>query len=876
MKAAQQSFREAMDNIPPSLKDGDLMKEFVEGINKIKNPKAHKRGEKFIDLIKGLVEYSSGKRWDDLSWAWRFGHYIKIMGLPCFVLFIIEETYQVAGFTTMASREMAKGFMGQTMAQRQDVIDNYQGVVNWQKLIFAAALPVNAIASILCWFMSPAYVLYTISFHKNVEQNQWHVDQLQLGMDVTTGFGNVKLPIRANMHGVQIMVDMMTQNALAGPYVTQYPTLLREDTQQYSIKGWKKGYIQKDPVFITATAANIIPYGEPLSEVEVILIPESQLMTDKPIDIPTGTGYQGINYDDIPVCWGGNCPDDEWWGGYGDINCKTTGGGAEIWLISAAGVRKYAGKTNAIVESIPVGDYIVEFIKEGWRCTDCPNCRVPVHVGVTPVNAWCTMAEITAFEPVAKLIVKPSTYANTGEELSFGAEGSEPGTGASFKSFVFDFGDGTLSATITSLAIPEPQKHAYTEAGDYTAKLTITNSDGLIGEDFVYVTISEAMGIVSFSRDVNDKLKDFAPEIWYKKEGEANWQVHTQEGPTGSYHSKVEWPLGRYEIEYRYLGITRCGKSVEVLADKETPFSCPLILYLPDQHVVEGVNDVRTTVTAVKDGDTIYTAFTDSLPPRPGGSQRVRMVGYDAPDMAILDTYATELLKELLPVGTPITLKIVSYNVLGRISRVLAGVIKDDGTDVNRKMIESCLVSEPEKTAYTKDLYFNWELEFSNYWGDPTSDRCLASTDPAGKAYISMIVNTANGTVQINNRWLPVYAVIRKYKGAMHVGSIDDYAGRTIATKETSSSYSYGDAEVVKLFVSSKEITAKNPGFEIESIIIGEAPPDTYAVTFTSSPAGANVIVTSGTLSISRLTSVLKKQRDSTPISRLFRRERFK
>ena len=129
--------------------------------------------------------------------------------------------------------------------------------------------------------------------------------------------------------------------------------------------------------------------------------------------------------------------------------------------------------------------------------------------------------------------------------------------------------------------------------------------------------------------------------------------------------------------------------------------------------------------------------------------------------------------------------------------------------------------------------------------------------------------------MQIDNRWLPVYAVVRKIKGAVKTGTITEYAGKTIATDATSSAYGYADTEVLKLYVSSKPIDDKNTGFEIESLIISDIV-DTYPVTFTSSPAGANVVVTPGTISISRLTTVLRSHRDSTPISRFVKRQKHK
>ena len=216
---------------------------------------------------------------------------------------------------------------------------------------------------------------------------------------------------------------------------------------------------------------------------------------------------------------------------------------------------------------------------------------------------------------------------------------------------------------------------------------------------------------------------------------------------------------------------------------------------------------------------------------------------------------------------------------LGYYNRVIAGVFYPDDSnhpanDVAGKLIEACVVRE-YPTSSKQDTY-SWD-PYSSYlnkkWADHTPELCVRSTDDDGKPLISMTTDPATKTVQMHNRWLPVYAVVRMFKVGVPFYTVTDYAQKALYA--SSASYGYRDATSLKLYASTEPIDDKNTGFEIETFIISDIV-DTYDVTFTSSPAGAKVTTIPGTISISRLTTVLRSHRDSTPISRFVKRQKHK
>jgi endonuclease YncB( thermonuclease family)/RNase P/RNase MRP subunit p29 len=396
---------------------------------------------------------------------------------------------------------------------------------------------------------------------------------------------------------------------------------------------------------------------------------------------------------------------------------------------------------------------------------------------------------------------------------------------------------------------------------------------------FCYLETAE--GSIRCKRMAIDHYKDRAADLFYKKHADVDWIKNPQSAPTdGGVEYIEDLEVGaEYDVKYNFLDVLECINGEVLTIPPNVPVDCDdcqLASRLP--------REITTTVTEVIDGDSFRTVYTDALPRRPYGGelvpQEVRIIGCNAYEIGSpIGQVAKAKLTELIG-GKSVTLKIDSNRPLGVYNRVIASVFLPDGTDVAIKMMEACVIREyPGDTAKYRYAYY-WEpwLYLDAVWAryDPEGNNCIASQDDTGKTLVSMSVDTATKKFKINNRWLPVYAVVRRYKGAEHVGTADEYASKAILTGETSSSYGYYDANVIKLFASVAPITIKNEGVEIETIIIGEAPPDTYPVTFTSSPAGANVIVTPGTLSISRLTSVLRSQRDSTPISRFAKRQRFK
>jgi len=393
--------------------------------------------------------------------------------------------------------------------------------------------------------------------------------------------------------------------------------------------------------------------------------------------------------------------------------------------------------------------------------------------------------------------------------------------------------------------------------------------------------LESAEGTIRCERVANDNYLDRKADIFYKKHSDTDWIKWPQSAPTsvGGYTDINGLEVGaEYDVKYNFLEVLECinGKVLTIPSEGVVDCNeCQLNSCLPEK--------VTTTVREVIDGDSFRTDFTNGLPKRSYGGellpQEIRIIGCNCYEVrSPIGQVAKEKLRELIE-GKSVTLLIDKNLPLGYYNRVIAGVFYPDDSnhaanDVAGKLIDACVVREyPTKSK--QDTY-SWEpyTYLDSKWDDHTPEKCVRSTDEEGKTLLSMTTDFDTKTVQMHNRGLPVYAVVRTFKGGVKIKTITEYANKALYA--SSGSYGYGDATSLKLYASTEPIDDKNTGFEIETIIIGEVPPDTYPVTFTSNPAGATVSTIPGTISISRLTSVLKSQRNSTPILRYIKRQRYK
>jgi PKD repeat protein len=87
--------------------------------------------------------------------------------------------------------------------------------------------------------------------------------------------------------------------------------------------------------------------------------------------------------------------------------------------------------------------------------------------------------------PTASMTVTPSSpKANT--PATFNASASRPGSGANITSYVFSWGDGSPTETVTNPV----QSHTYTAAGTFAATVTVTDSLGRTASATVSVTVT--------------------------------------------------------------------------------------------------------------------------------------------------------------------------------------------------------------------------------------------------------------------------------------------------------------------------------------------------------------------------------------------------
>jgi hypothetical protein len=184
-----------------------------------------------------------------------------------------------------------------------------------------------------------------------------------------------------------------------------------------------------------------------------------------------------------------------------------------------------------------------------------------------------------------------------------------------------------------------------------------------------------------------------------------------------------------------------CQGEVTVKAGETVDFDKQLRSRLP--------TTVRTTVTAIVDGDSIRTAYTDNLSEFPVPAtkykhQEIRIVGYNAEECENYPTVcapggkeAGDRLKELIPVGTDIELRIYEWYPLGANNRIIAGIFKN-GKDIVKEMLRSCLVYITEDKYQDAYPWVKWKGEnsYEAVWCNPKETNVTISTyDEYGESY---------------------------------------------------------------------------------------------------------------------------------------------
>ena len=221
-----------------------------------------------------------------------------------------------------------------------------------------------------------------------------------------------------------------------------------------------------------------------------------------------------------------------------------------------------------------------------------------------------------------------------------------------------------------------------------------------------YCSLKETLGDITFKCAHNDKYCERGATIQYRKKGATTWDTFGKK--TSSYApTKTDLVAGVYEVKYNLLNVMECQGEVTVKAGETVDFDKQLRSRLP--------TTVRTRVTAIVDGDGIRTAYTDDTGKFPPPAtkyehQEIRLVGYNAPECENYPTVcapggreAGDRLKELIPVGTEIELRIYEWLPLGHNNRIIAGVFTN-GKDIAKIMLSSCLV-ELVASKYFTDKY---------------------------------------------------------------------------------------------------------------------------------------------------------------------------
>jgi hypothetical protein len=285
-------------------------------------------------------------------------------------------------------------------------------------------------------------------------------------------------------------------------------------------------------------------------------------------------------------------------------------------------------------------------------------------------------------------------------------------------------------------------KHTVVFKKDGYADCTVNVTVAVEPDAQAYCQFEGTEGAISFKCAHNDQ--SYCPrgaDIFYRKKGTAAWVTFGKK--TSSYAvTKGNLEAGVYEVKYNLLNVMECQGEVTVKAGETVDFDKQL------RSILKGT--IKTKVTAIIDGDGIRTAYTDDtddfpIPATGYEHQEIRLVGYNAPECEDYPTIcapggkeAGDRLKELIPVGTEIDLRIFEWEPLGANNRIIAGVFKN-GKDVVKEMLRSGLVYITTEKAY-RDAYswIRWtgKDSYEAAWCNPDETNVTISTyDVYGESY---------------------------------------------------------------------------------------------------------------------------------------------
>ncbi|RLA78104.1 MAG: hypothetical protein DRG33_05990, partial [Deltaproteobacteria bacterium] len=587
-EAAKSIIDDSIEFIKAVEKDAKIAEDFEKSISPDKIP----RTLRLWNWIKNKAREAK-LAWAEMTFKEKAKFYAKYILFPgCFGLFLAEEAMQTIGFGTIPAWHAIEGWEHKTVKEREEALDYLDDCLNARQAIHNLAFFSTVAFYPVCPVLAPIYYVYSRADAIAIETNKKMVENLRKDINPLTGEGKCRLAVRANVSGVHVYLDGIPTGKMAGVYPTYIEDVpVRSEEYTISVGGSKEGYL------MDFQEVKITPYdiGKTI-DVYLELTEESNVYTNvpetpgNPFSTPPPPSEEDLAK--VPRPYGNADPQTWFSGNVGNINCKTTPVGAEIWLDG----KNTGYKTNWTLTSIPAGRHTITFKLAGVE--DC-TVTADVIAGQT-VQAFCDM---TCPTPVASFSYAPSSP-KAGESITFDASESRAGTRASLISYVWDFGDGTAGSG-------KIVKHTYTNDGSYIVKLTVTNSCGNKDTETKTITVypvEQKMGYID-CYCTGDYCKRGA-DIYI--DGELKGKTVSKPN-----YKRIKVPVGTHTIQYDLQGVMKCSGTVTVTADTSTTFDCELVSVLdPTQ---EGVT---TTVTEIIDGDTIRTALTDALPDLPSGEKQ--------------------------------------------------------------------------------------------------------------------------------------------------------------------------------------------------------------------------------------------------------------
>jgi len=179
--------------------------------------------------------------------------------------------------------------------------------------------------------------------------------------------------------------------------------------------------------------------------------------------------------------------------------------------------------------------------------------------------------------PTATFQYSP-TPPTAGLPVNFDGSSSTPGQGGSITDYAWDFGDGNITTTTTSMVV-----HVYAKAGNYTAVLTVTDSEGLSDLNVELITVEQASPVAAFVYSPDPAVKGGIVTFNASKSHDPDGQIWVYHWRFGDGETDLGWDSIVTHV-YTALGQYNVTLTVEDL-DENTDAISKIVTVIAGPHV---------------------------------------------------------------------------------------------------------------------------------------------------------------------------------------------------------------------------------------------------------------------------------------------------